>query len=477
MRVESQVRVPVEQAQLISAGAFRFDTSQAQAIGQIGSIVGELSKRKQGMEDRIAVSNTNAAMKKAQLDYQTEIIGKPLDQHAAILQKHINFAKSSSLSQKMSKDARTIADNSLNTWGQGFTDTGELATINSLHKEDRIRVTSDLEEALVEGDGVEIQAAEEAFDEHFATDPEAGEGVKDNIEARASAQLKKDAINNIKPDLVATINSIGINNEGKQAAIEAVNAHTQDLQKSGVLTEAEAADANKSLGNWAIDWVEGRQKRTKDAIKKNTAEIYTDFIPSISTGDLTYNDIDDSKLLKADKEKWKSYLKGSYKDAPTKTTAEGQTALLASVWDSMTLQLSPKEAEDVLMEVRYTDSAITDKDLEWAIDKVNNPYKRDTIENLRFAIKTNTSQVRKGFNTKAEEQRLVNSNVALIQWVDDQLEAGKTPTRKEMNAMASQFRVVNGTLVDIGQTVERGGAQWEVVGFDGNGEPLVEEID
>jgi hypothetical protein len=83
MRVESQVAVPVEQAQLIDPSAFRFDTSGAQAIQQAGAVITELGKRKQDMQDRIAVSNVNAAMNKAQLDYQQEIIGKPLDQHAS----------------------------------------------------------------------------------------------------------------------------------------------------------------------------------------------------------------------------------------------------------------------------------------------------------------------------------------------------------------------------------------------------------
>jgi hypothetical protein len=194
MRVESQVRVPVEQAQLIDASAFRFDTSVAQAVGDTGKVIGELSRRKQGMEDRIAISNSNAAMKKAQLDYQTEIIGKPLDQHAGILQKHINIAKSTSLSQKMSKEARTTTGSSLAAWGQGLTDSGKLATIMALHKEDRIRVTADLEEALVEGDEIEIQAAEEAFDEHYATDPEAGKVTKDRLEVRATKATHDNAI-------------------------------------------------------------------------------------------------------------------------------------------------------------------------------------------------------------------------------------------------------------------------------------------
>jgi len=53
----------------------------------------------------------------------------------------------------------------------------------------------------------------------------------------------------------------------------------------------------------------------------------------------------------------------------------------------------------------------------------------------------------------------------------------KTPSKKEMFAMSSAFRAGGGQPYDIGATIERGGQEWEIVGFDEDGEPLVELIE
>jgi hypothetical protein len=68
-------------------------------------------------------------------------------------------------------------------------------------------------------------------------------------------------------------------------------------------------------------------------------------------------------------------------------------------------------------------------------------------------------------------------NEALISWVDEQIEKEKIPTKKEMYAMSSAFRAGGGQPYDIGAVIEQGGRQWEIVGFDEDGEPLVELIE
>lgn len=60
--------------------------------------------------------------------------------------------------------------------------------------------------------------------------------------------------------------------------------------------------------------------------------------------------------------------------------------------------------------------------------------------------------------------------------MDKQLESGKEPTAKEMYGMASQLRVGKATIEQIGDVVTRGDKQYEIVGFDTDGVPLVEPV-
>jgi hypothetical protein len=293
----------------------------------------------------------------------------------------------------------------------------------------------------------------------------------DNVEV-----LKESSIDNTKPLIEQAL----IANEfDTDKANEVIDEAVGLMEKEGILNKVEAADARQELSNWAADTAAQRKKQAKDAIKLTTTETYNEFMPLIIDGDLKFDDIDNSKLSKSgkvnDNDKWKSYLRQSHKDPPKSTTPKGLDVSFNAVYGATTLQLSPTEAYDNLLKARFIDGAITDEAFKWGVSKINNPYKKDTLENLKFVLAENKSKVRKGLNTAAEEARLVNSSASLVQWVDDQLEAGKTPTRKEMNAMASQFRVDNGTLVDVGQIVQKGGREWEIVGFDEDGEPLVDD--
>jgi hypothetical protein len=193
-------------------------------------------------------------------------------------------------------------------------------------------------------------------------------------------------------------------------------------------------------------------------------------------GNLTFTNIEQSKMLKADREKWQKYIKGSYKDEPKNVTTKGQATAFNAMYDASTLQLSPTEAYDVLLEARMIDRSITDKEFKWAIDKINNPYEKHVLEDMKAIVTSNASDFNAifDFNDKSRNQRV---NSSLITWVDEQLAKGKTPTRKDMYAMSSQFRVDGGTLVNIGQIIKRGGVQWEVVGFEPDGEPLVEIVE
>ena len=225
-------------------------------------------------------------------------------------------------------------------------------------------------------------------------------------------------------------------------------------------------------------------KAAKEADKLTTIQSYRELSKPILDGKLTYDDIDNSDLREtrrsgeqiSDADRWMKYIKGSYKDAPTKNSSEGHTISFAAVYDAATLQLSPKEAYDVLLQGRFIDMDITNEQFEWAVDKIENPYSRHTLEDLNATLKSNLEDFHGWYDSINDQERNRKVNEALISWVDALIKQDKIPSKKEMAAMSSAFRVGGGQPYDIGRVIERGGREWEIIGFDNNGEPLVEEI-
>lgn len=277
-----------------------------------------------------------------------------------------------------------------------------------------------------------------------------------------------EAIENLKPIL---INAIKIG--GKEEGYTALDDATNQLTKNGILTDVQAAEANKKLGDWMDNYVSGRIKQAKDAERLTTRQSYQELMKSIFTGELIYDAIDQSALKKDDKELWYKYIKGSYQNAPTETAYDGHKAMFNAVYDAATLQVSPKEAYDVLLQTRFTDREITDEQFQWAVDKIENPYPKHMIEDINVIWRSNLVDFNRWFS--ADTKRNMKVNGSLLAWIDNQIKEGKFPTRKEMYAISSQFRVGD-TGYDIGQVIKRGDREWEIVGFDKDGEPLVEEV-
>lgn len=292
-----------------------------------------------------------------------------------------------------------------------------------------------------------------------------------SLKAAGVALAKGSAINDIKPSLIVAIES-----GTKQDGLDTLRVSVNQLMQDGVLTAVEGAEADKTLGDWLDSFVSGREKQAKDAVKLTTQETYADLSTSIVGGNLSYDDIEQSGLLKADQEKWQGYIKGSYKDSPTKSTNKGFTAAFLAVYDAHTLQLSPTQASDVLLEGRFNERDITDGRFEWGMDKIRNPYPDSMIEDIHSTVKSNNEDFAAFLGFFGDNKLDTKVNESFIAWVDDQIAKDKTPTRKEMYAMSSQFRVGSNRLVDIGQTMTISDRQYEVVGFDEDGEPLVEEV-
>lgn len=287
--------------------------------------------------------------------------------------------------------------------------------------------------------------------------------------------MDKIEVDNVKPLL---INAMG-DDLDKQAGLATLNSELDRLVKDGVLTEAEAAEQNKVLGDWMDNFVSGREKKAKNIIKLTTLEQYTKMVEPIISGELTFDDIEDNpNLLEDDEDKWKQYVTGSYKDAPTVTTPQGFKDSTGAVFDIIRLETSSKEAYDELLTLRFIEHSITDEQYQWGLDKIENPYPKDIMEDLQSTMNSNDTEFNRFF--KRDAQRNTDVNLALISWVDGLIEKDAVPAfdfKKKMFAMSSQFRVGDDRLADIGDTILRNGEEWEVVGFYEDGEPSWEKVE
>lgn len=284
------------------------------------------------------------------------------------------------------------------------------------------------------------------------------------------------SVENIKPLMV-----IAIKANGKQAGLEVLNESLKKLVSDGVLTAAEGAQTDKILGDWVDNFVAGRISQAGNAAKLTTQQSYLELTEKIldrGDGKLNFNDIEQSKLLKADKDKWQAYIKGSYKEPPTENTPTGLDNAFTAVFNAATLQQSPQEAMDGLLEARFVKSSITEEQFEWGMNKIQNPYPKKVLHDLQAVLKSNNDDFNRWLRFDKERNKTVNE--LLIDWVDNFLEQDKLipfDFRKQMVAQSSQFRVGDDRWYDIGQVIELGGREWEVVGFDETGEPLMEEVE
>lgn len=289
-------------------------------------------------------------------------------------------------------------------------------------------------------------------------------------------EIGKYLIANIKPDLIAAIEAEG----DKSAGYDFLNTATDQLVKDGLLTEADAAEANKMLGDWMDNYVAGRIQKAKENVKLTTRQSYLNLMPTLldsTVAQQRFELVEQSTLLKADKEKWQKYIKGSYRDSPIEATPDGHIEMTGAVFDAMTLAMSPQEAYDAVLEARFVDHSITDDQFKWSIEKIENPYPKQLIGDIKAIYNDNNE----GHNRfwSADKKRNQEVNESLLAWVDNLIEHDKVSDfefKKKMYAQSSQFRVGNDRRYDIGEIIYRGGWEWEVTGFDDDGEPIVEEV-
>ena len=304
-------------------------------------------------------------------------------------------------------------------------------------------------------------------------------GLSDNIvklkvaEAKSKGEIlrAKNSIESIKPVLVAAITK-----NGKKEGYAVLDTATAQLVKDGVLTEQEAAEANKILGDWMDNYVAGRIESNKAAEKLTTRQTYQSLMPELlnpENATQRYDMVEQSKLSNNDKLKWQGYIKGSYQDAPTKNNPDGLFVSFNAVYDAATLENSPQESYDVLLEERFGKHNITNEQFLWAIDKIENPYPKPVLNALQATVKYNRSVA------WWDDEKDKEVNEKIIGFVDDLIKRDKVPDfdlDKKLFAQSSKYRWAANSGYNIGDIITRGGFDWEIVGFDKTGEPVVERV-
>ncbi len=493
IRHDSSVSVPVEQAQLIDPGAFRFSTAEAAALQSAGltaqqigirqqeerEALQELAVRKRKATDSLSASK---AVKGRQLaDLEIEEANQLPEQEArqsardAAIQKYNDLRVSLDMSEEQGKKEDIESD----AWNAQTARKNTIFDTVSEIKADIAVGSATLIDIIGNDDGTpsdalqmqnQIESVRKALRREM-TEEEAEiqlvEYVRQGKELRAEVSVE-----NIKPNLIAAIDA-----GNKQDAIAVLGESLKQLVDDGVLTKAEGAQADKVLGDWIDNFVAGRISQAENAVKLTTEQSYLDLTEKIldrGDGKLNFNDIEQSSLLKADKEKWQGYIKGSYKQPPKENTPDGLKVAFTVVFNAATLQFSPQEAFDALLAARFEESSITEEQFKWGVDKVQNPYPKTILHDLQSVAKSNNEDFNRWLKRDKDRNKTVNES--LFAWVDSQIEQGKLPTRKEMHVQSSQFRVGDDRWYDIGQVIDLGGREWEVVGFDESGEPLMEEV-
>lgn len=361
-RVTSRQPVPVEQVQLIDPRAFRFSFESARTLQQIGGVLEELGNRKIEMQDRIGISNINALMENAEREYQAEIIGKPLEEHSAILQKHRNNAMMFAGQQRLSPNARTFAENKLQIWGDAFSDSGELATIKALERDALIRVTDDYEKALTEGIAEDIAEAEVAYDAQtrISYTPAEAKVMKEKVHQRAIVQMEENAVSNVHAAIEAASDletgtgdftlarELAKNElipEPKQTSLRTAIRTAESVRKGAIEKQEEALIKELHQEYW--------QDLRSDNLVELQRKIDTSILPIVGDGGKKWW----ANLVSARAKEIEKGLK-------VKTDGRVRGNLLTDVYNISIGTTTKDEFQQKLLQTRYVDKKLSDADFD-----------------------------------------------------------------------------------------------------------------
>lgn len=246
--------------------------------------------------------------------------------------------------------------------------------------------------------------------------------------------------------LTAEYQAIIDNGGTKEMAQQAINRSSDD----GRITP----EQKKKLYGNITDYYSNVSKKTTQAKAVQTANTYTDFAQKLPTGDLTALDIQSAGFDKATEEKWlgkvdidgktvEGYLSAATKNKPQSITPTGFSNTVDTVVGFGTKQFTKQEAYDKILTERYVNNTITDNEMTWAINKIENPYPPDFAQELAGVTDNNKQKIVGNWfvNNKEDNDKLMNVNRQLVSYIEGQFKNNKRPTLDEMYSKSIDFNV------------------------------------
>lgn len=415
-------------------------------VSNLGSSLAQIAGANNKALDTSASVKQDQALKEAELDYQ---------------KAKLENADPDSWPEAR-KAAYANAEAKMKEIKWGTSRSKELAAVQfGAYKENRDKATA------IDVLGNNIKAAEVDSEGAYIANPtpENLTRYKDSLKATTHPDLIDDKVKE------ATQNATALQIKGGYQRIiidGGTKKEGRELIESALKKGSITPDQGQVLNSGLNSFVAGTAREQT----ATTEETYNEFSDTVLTGTMNMKDVQNSPLSDKDKKKWIGYIDGSREPAPLRSEAEGSRSAWNAVFGFIEGRLDQQESQDKILTSMFIDGDMNNKDYNWAMGKLKEPYDQYVAGDMQQVALA----VRDKWQDKYSDKELDTVH-SLFQWVDAQIASGKTPTKKEMNVMADQFHVRGVPLVDVGQTVRRGDRDYEVIGFDEDGEPMVEPLD
>lgn len=482
-RYDSQAPIPVEKP--VFTRSMQYSQGISQGLGNLAQGIQNFAQNRQRQieADRMVqekyqahLDSRNANLAKDAININAiELQGiydseNDVTKWEALSKRKLNELRNriNPLLENVSEEQRQFIEDNVNYYEES-----EMAKMRSLRlktvaRQNLIASSSTYEQFVSNGDIQSAEAVRNAmmtnYNEWFGTEVEANLYL-DKLKTSGEQKFHENQV-----EYIRGLSQASVGEDGDKTAGYAI---IEQAQKDGIIT----AKDNAMLGNSLDDFVAGRLRRASENIYENTLNEYSDFTDKISNGELTFESIAKSQMLKEDKSKWETYIRGQHSKEPRRNLPDGYKSVIGAINAFSLNEVSKKEALDVLMSARYVDKSVNNEVVEWAKYRLENPYPKQFVPVLRGILEDNENGHREFLLPKTKDLiKAQNVNSMLINWVDNQLKEGKEPTDAEMYAQSGVFRRIASTRYVIGDIEERGGKRYEVVGFFADGEPGFEEI-
>ena len=247
--------------------------------------------------------------------------------------------------------------------------------------------------------------------------------------ANNAKAYKKGLVDGTKPG----IEQVLVDNDfAMKPANEAIDASVAELQKEGVLNDAEATEARKDLSNWAADVAAQRKREENEDIIQTTMG----FAEELAKGTFTGDDVALSGLSVSQQKLWEPVVAGARKEPPAASNISGSNIAIQTLTDYATGKIGQLKAIGNIIEERYKNDSITDGYYKFALNRIKNKYPDDVAKTIVGATDAAKSSVHhrgtgifgKDWIDSEEKAKLVEVQVGLLSWIDQESKDGTFPS-------------------------------------------------